>query len=291
MVPHWTTTNKALLNKLVDMPLMITKSFLFLDGVGAQKEQSLWREGITDWHSFVNSKDIAGISPYRKHHYDRILIEARKELYALNSSYFIPLLPQSENWRLYDFFKEEAVFLDIETTGMSPQDDVTVVGLYDGNDTKTMVRGINLNHRALKDELSKYKLIVTFNGATFDLPFLQKRYPKLLPQIPHVDLRTITGRLGYFGGLKAIEKEFGIMRRQLVERMHGGDAVTLWRMYYGSGDDHYLKLLVEYNEEDIINLKKIADVCTKRMEKKLIGNGAKKNVSEDEQIEKKMIIE
>jgi uncharacterized protein len=256
---------------------MITKSFLFLDGVGAQKEQSLWREGITDWHSFVNCKDIPGISPYRKHHYDRMLLDARKELYALNSSYFVSLMPQSESWRLYGFFKEEAVFLDIETTGLGSHDDVTVVGLYDGKDTKTMIRGINLNHHALREELSKYKLIVTFNGATFDLPFLQKRYPKLIPRIPHVDLRTITGRLGYGGGLKVIEKEFGVSRRELVERMHGGDAALLWRMYYGSGDDHYLKLLVEYNEEDIINLKKIADICTKRMEEQLMGRCSKKN--------------
>ena len=32
-------------------------------------------------------------------------------------------------------------------------------------------------------------------------------------------------------------------------------------MYKASGDDYYLKLLVEYNEEDVINLKKVADYC------------------------------
>ncbi len=249
---------------------MITRSFIFLEGIGSETEKSLWEQGIGDWHSFLGQKSVEGISPKRKFHYDSVLRQAKQELYALNSSYFARLLPQAEAWRLYDFFREEAVFLDIETTGMGPEDDVTVVGLFDGLETKSMVRGINLNYRALQEELSRYKLIVTFNGATFDLPFLQKRYPRLLPQIPHMDLRTLTGRLGYKGGLKGIEKEFGITRRNLVGGMHGGDAMLLWRMYYGSGDDHYLKLLVEYNEEDVVNLKKIADVCTKRMEGQLL---------------------
>ena len=166
---------------------------------------------------------------------------------------------------------------------MGQEDDVTVVGLFDGKNTKTMVRGINLNYRALKEELSKYKIVVTFNGATFDLPFLAKRYPRLLPNIPHIDLRTVTGRLGYSGGLKLIEKEMGISRRELVGRIHGGDAVTLWRMYYGSGDDHYLKLLIEYNEEDVINLKKIADVCTKKMEEQLLNNAKTRHKKDDDE--------
>ena len=41
--------------------------------------------------------------------------------------------------------------------------------------------------------------------------------------------------------------------------MYGGDPLKLWRMFKGSGDEYYLNLLVEYNEEDIINLKKITE--------------------------------
>ena len=169
-----------------------------------------------------------------------------------------------------DFFREEAVFLDIETTGMGMNEDITVIGLFDGTTTRSMIKGINMDYSALKKELEKYKLIVTFNGATFDIPFIRKRYPGVIPPVPHIDLRTVTGRLGYSGGLKAIEKSFGLKRRGLVEGMHGGDVVTLWRMYRGSGDEHYLNLLVEYNEEDVINLRKIADCCTKEMENRLL---------------------
>jgi len=49
-------------------------------------------------------------------------LKAREALYNFNSQYFLDILPQSENWRLYEFFKDEAVFLDIETTGLNFED-------------------------------------------------------------------------------------------------------------------------------------------------------------------------
>jgi len=196
----------------------------------------------------------------RKKYYDRKLDEAKKHLYDFNSSYFAGKLPMTETWRLYDFFKEDAVFLDIETNGLSYDNYITMVGLFDGIETKPFIKGINLEPKLLKAELEKYKLIVTFNGSTFDLPFINRRMPGILPNIPHIDLRHACAKVGLRGGLKLIEKELGIKRRNpIIERMYGGDAITMWRMYKGSGDDYYLKLLIEYNEEDCINMKSIAN--------------------------------
>ena len=247
---------------------MIKNSFIFLEGIGNTVEKSLWQQGIKDWDSFLNSHSIRGISSSRKNYYDRRLLEARRELHSFNSHYFAKVLPLAEQWRLYDFFKDESVFLDIETSGLSRYDTLTVIGLYDGINTKTMINGINFNLNALKEELQKYKLLVTFNGASFDIPFIKKRFPDLVPDIPHVDLRHVCSKIGLTGGLKFIEKQLGIKRGSIVERMHGGDAAVLWRMYKATGDDHYLKLLVEYNEEDIINLKKIADYSITQIKSK-----------------------
>ena len=164
---------------------MITSSFSFLEGFGRKQEQNMRNLGIDNWDLFLRNEKIKGVSGKRKCYYDRKILEARKALYNSDSSYFVNLLSQSEMWRLYDFFKSEAVFLDIETTGLSKnEDDITVFGLYDGINTKTMIKGINLDYGALKKELNKYKLIVTFNGASFDLPFIEKRYQNLLPKIP-----------------------------------------------------------------------------------------------------------
>ena len=243
---------------------MIQQSFIFLDKVDHKTEENIWQQGIGNWESFIDALDVKGIAKPRKKYYDRQLMKAYNALNGSDSSYFLKL-PQSEMWRLYGFFKQDCVFLDIETSGMNKDDDITVIGLYDGLETKTMIRGINLDMDELKKELSKYKLIVTFNGSSFDVPFIKKRYPDLLPNIPNFDLRVACARIGLTGGLKEIEKKLGIKRNEIIEKMYGGDVLLLWRMFRGSGDDYYLKLLVEYNEEDVFNLKKIADYVYDRL--------------------------
>lgn len=238
---------------------MIRNSFIFLERIGGKLEQSIWQQGIHNWDDFLNRKYVKGISRYKKLYYNRKIIKARKNLYYNNSYYFNNILPSTETWRLYNHFKEDSVFLDIETTGLSDMSYLTLIGLYDGQNTKTMIKGINLDIKALKEELKKYKLIITFNGATFDLPYLKKRYPNIIPNIPHFDLRHACAKINLKGGLKEIEKKLGIKRSKIIEKMYGGDAILLWRKFQATGNDYFLKLLVEYNEEDIINLKQIAD--------------------------------
>jgi hypothetical protein len=131
-----------------------------------------------------------------------------------------------------------------------------------------MIKGINLDYHVLKQELEKYKLIITFNGSRFDIPFIRKRY-NILPPAPHIDVLHLCARLNLRGGLKTIEKHFGIRRNQMIERFHGGDPLTLWRMWKATGDQHYLDLLVEYNEEDTTNLKKITNYCCDKLEEEL----------------------
>lgn len=90
-------------------------------------------------------------------------------------------------------------------------------------------------------------------------------------QIPHIDLRHLCAEVGLTGGLKKIEKELNIKRENfLVERIHGGDAAQLWRLWQGSRDEYYLRLLIEYNEEDIVNLKRIMEHCYKEIKSQLL---------------------
>ncbi len=245
---------------------MIRNSFIFLERFGRAKEKALWKQGIKDWDDFLKVGKIRGIGAASKLYYDRKISEARKSLYDFDASYFARTLPKAEHWRLYDFFREDAVFLDIEVDGVDGSSDIIVVGLFDGISSKTMVRGINLDFKRLQEELKKYKIIVSFNGSVFDIPFIRKRY-NVLPDIPHFDLRFACSRVGLKGGLKEIERTLGIKRSQIVERICSGDALTLYKMYRGSGDDYYLDLFIEYNEEDCINLKYIADSVCKKLYK------------------------
>src|SRR3989344_2454593 len=207
---------------------MIQNTFLFLEMVKRGLEENLWKQGIRDWDSFLNKERINGISGKRKLYYDGKILEARKALYSQDSCYFKKILPQAEYYRLYDFFRDETVFLDIETTGLDRNnDDITVIGLFDGIETKTMIKGINFNPGELKKELKKYSFMVTFNGSSFDAPFINRAYPGLLPDIPNFDVRSVASKLNLKGGLKEIEKSLGIKRGKIVEKFYGGDALTL----------------------------------------------------------------
>ncbi|MFC1732479.1 ribonuclease H-like domain-containing protein [candidate division KSB1 bacterium] len=245
---------------------MIRNSFIFLDRISKNTERKIWNQGIENWDCFLDAKRIDGISDLRKGSYDRQILGARENLYSMNSPYFKNIVPRGDTWRLYPFFKEDAVFLDIETT--SYYGNITVIGLYDGIDTKMMIRDINLDKEIIKKELSKYKLIVTFNGSSFDLPVIERYFQGVVPNIPHVDLRHVCSKIGLIGGLKRIEKQLGIDRGKELEHVGGEDAAKLWRAFKATGDDYYLNLLIKYNEEDIINLKTIAEHAVKELWKK-----------------------
>ena len=110
---------------------MIRKSFLILDRFGREKEKKLWQSGISDWQKFLRTRNVPGISVTKKAYFNRQLLSAQKALYSFDSRYFTARLPRPEHWRLYDFFKEDCVYLDIETTGLSEEHELTVIGLDD----------------------------------------------------------------------------------------------------------------------------------------------------------------
>jgi len=235
---------------------MLKESFVVLPSVRQRTERKFWHQGVDSWDSFLGAESIKGVSKARKSHFDSHLKHAQHRLRLNDANFFAQTIPFSEQWRLYNQFKDEAVYLDIETNGF--YSGITVVGLSDGIDTKTFVRGFNLDKHKIEKELSNYKMVVTFNGASFDLPVIERFFGIKL-NIPHVDLRFVCQKVGYTGGLKAIEKTLNISRRPEVEGISGEDAVYLWEMWKSTGDKDYLNKLVMYNEEDILNLRPLAE--------------------------------
>ena len=237
---------------------MIRQSFIFLERVSTKTEKNI-RKQAKDWNNFLITDKIKGLSPKRKQYYNRKIEEAQRALYSFKSEYFTKILPRTETWRLYDFFKDETLYLDIEIANR--KGDIAVIGMYDGVNTKIMIKGFNLNLNILRKELNKYKLIVTFNGSVFDIPVIKRYFSDIIPKIPHIDLRFLCARLGLNGSLKEIEPKLGIKRPRFLK----GNPIDLWKAFFASGDREYLDLLIQYNEEDIINLKPLIEYCYKNL--------------------------
>ena len=230
---------------------MLKSSFIFLEKITANKEKKIWQQGIKDWNDFIKAEKVVGIPKEKKPYYDRKLREAQAELLNDNSIYFSGLFPKKEMWRLYDYFKEEVGFLDIE---VDSDGKIIVVGISDYYNSNFFVRGINLERSILEKELSKFKFLVTFNGNSFDLPKLRKQLGIEI-KIPHLDLKPLCVKLGWKGGLKEVEKLLNLKRPVHLN----GSPVGLWKAFHASGDREYLDLLIEYNREDIENLKEVAE--------------------------------
>lgn len=229
---------------------MLKHTFIHLPGIGERREGHFWRQGLRTWEDFLAAGLVRGLS---REHFRR-LQRALEESLAQedNPAYFAARLPAVQHWRLFRKFRRRAAYLDIETTGTAwPGLLVTVVGLYDGVTLRQFVQGHNLQE--FPAALENFDLIITYNGAQFDLPVLRAYFPELrLPPV-HVDLRFVLARLGYKGGLKGIEPQFGIIRPPEVEGMDGYAAVLLWERYQ-RGDLTALETLLTYNKEDVINL-------------------------------------
>ena len=245
---------------------MIRRTFLILPSIGCKTEVRLWRKGIVDWNDFIATDHIEGLSLARKERLDGHLERADRFLDRGVTEYFCQILPSVEHWRMFDRFEEDCAYLDIETDGQYINANVTVVGIHRGGEMTTLVRGEDLNSQSLAKALEGAKMLITFNGSSFDLPILHYHYPMAVPRLPHYDLRHACRRVGLTGGLKKIEREMGIARPREVEYVTGEEAVYLWRAWKRSGSKNALKLLKKYNQEDTENMVPIARRVYDRLE-------------------------
>ncbi|MFN3974139.1 MAG: ribonuclease H-like domain-containing protein [Dehalococcoidia bacterium] len=236
---------------------MLTHTFLHLPGVGPDTERALWSGGITTWEFLDRALKRWSRSTSEISLVAAVLRESQARLTLGDAGWFHPRLPSREQWRLFADFREKAVFLDIETTGLSPGADgyLTVVGVYDGREYRPFIRGKDLH--LLPRELVRYRLLVTFNGARFDAPFLEAELGPVLRHMAHIDLLYPLRRLGYRGGLKAVQRQVGLARPSDLEGLEGYDAVLMWGEYQ-RGNRGALDTLVRYNAEDVVVLESLA---------------------------------
>jgi uncharacterized protein YprB with RNaseH-like and TPR domain len=233
--------------------LMLQNTFIHIQGIGAITEQRLWESGVRDWDSIDGNLPIP-VSPRRKYLLQNGIDESKRHLDDCKPAYFSQLLPANQCWRLFPEFRDSIAYLDIETTGLDRYfNKITTIALYDGQSIKTYVEGQNLDD--FVEDIQRYKVIVSYNGKSFDAPFIE-HYFNIRLDHAHIDLRYILYSLGFRGGLKGCERQLGVDRGDLKD-IDGFFAVLLWDEYQRTGDQRALDTLLAYNVQDTVTLENL----------------------------------
>jgi hypothetical protein len=230
---------------------MLQRTFRHVHGIGPTLEHRLWDAGILNWED-LSRKACPSNFPAKK--WDLLqneLPHIKKAFAEKNLIMLQQIVPNTLHWRMIPNFWDEIAYLDIETTGyMPPQDYITTIAVYDGTKVHNFTRNENLEEFPVF--IQKFPAIATFFGKGFDIPFIKREMHIEFPQI-HFDIYFLLKHLGIHGGLKKIEKCFGLDRGD-IEGVDGMMAVRLWHKYLQTHDIRYLNTLKAYNSEDVIHL-------------------------------------
>lgn len=158
----------------------------------------------------------------------------------------------------------EVLFLDLETLGLhgEPLFLIGLLNLTEGGAecVQLLARGMD-EEAAILDRCSSYlrsaKLLLTYNGKSFDVPFLKARYERhgmRCPRIPpHVDLLA-EARIRYRGTFRDCKLQ--TLERQLCGRTRIGDVPGaqipgVYRKCVESGDAAPLASILLHNRLDL----------------------------------------
>ncbi len=229
---------------------MLEQTFCHIQGIGHGNERRLWQQGVCSWHDLLARPDMVPRVSSRE---IVSVLEQSAPAIETDPAFFSARLKQADSWRLFPHYRGKAGYIDIETTGLGHDCEITTIALYDGRSVRTYVNGINLED--FLADIEAIQIFITFNGIAFDIPVIEKYFRIRLAQ-PHIDLRYVLAGLGIKGGLKRCEKTLGLNRGTL-DGIDGGFAVLLWREYERTGNQQALETLLAYNIEDTVNLERL----------------------------------
>lgn len=166
------------------------------------------------------------------------------------------------------YYDEEAVFLDIETTGLSPMRSfIYLIGLVFIDLKKVTMHITQLIAedrdeeeeilKLMKERLKGYKTVVTYNGNSFDLPFIAKRSerygiePIVMDSFDMYEKLRLHKDTLKLDGLKQknIEKKLGITRE---DRYNGGECISFYKDYVKNKNQESFNRFVLHNYDDLL---------------------------------------
>jgi hypothetical protein len=181
-------------------------------------------------------------------------------------------IPYPKDFFLPSFLskKEELLFFDIETTGLSPKSSqIYSIGILLFKDSEMEI--VQLFANSLSEEIEVLQgfqeyckgksLLISFNGKVFDTPFLEKSYSQYglkspLTDLPQLDLfKMIQSRKKFYQlpsyKLKECERFLGIQREDVYT---GGELVYVYLEYLEHPTEEAKALLLQHNFEDLLYL-------------------------------------
>ncbi len=170
------------------------------------------------------------------------------------------------------------VFLDIETTGINSEfNKVILAGVLIKQENTLVSKQLFAEQKeeekpllnSLSEILMKADLIINYNGSSFDIPFLNRRFQKngiafSISRYMSLDLYRIIKKYGYITfpdyKLKTIEKFLGINRTDTIS---GKESVALYNEYIKTQNSLLKEKILLHNFEDIYYLPKILEIIKK----------------------------
>lgn len=233
---------------------MINQALQHCSGIGPVRLAKLHSAGVQTWQDALQYPQRIPASCRQA-----MIEESRRCLTALENKdiqYFINRFTPQDKWRILANYLEGATYFDIETLGLSSADPITVIAAWHQGQFHIFVEHENLDD--FLECLDQVKLLVSFNGSTFDVPRVLDTFH--IPDLPcpHLDLRWTTYHRGLAGGLKEIASRLGIDRPADLRDVSGEQAVLLWQAWKAEQDQAAREHLIRYCAADVLLLHMVA---------------------------------
>ena len=183
----------------------------------------------------------------------------------------------ASDFQLLSFFRPETVkFIDIETLGLYYVHPVFLVGVLYFEDGQGIVkqflaRNFDEEKAILLEtarELSDTEVIASYNGRSFDLPYLKSRmkYHQLHEEVKafHVDLLRPARKQykGVYPNCRLITLEKELLRQERQNDVPGPEIADYYYRYLDTQDRAWLDPILEHNALDLLSMAKLLGVLT-----------------------------
>lgn len=174
--------------------------------------------------------------------------------------------------------KNSILFVDIETTGLSPSNaSVYLMGCCFFDHDEWMIRQWLCEHpdeekdllKAFSSHMENYRTLIHFNGNQFDLPFIEKRaaYHGLsitFEGLAGIDIYKRIYPYRHFLRLsnckqKTMEEFLSIHREDIYS---GGELISVYKSFCNDKDEESLGLLLQHNRDDVYGMVRLLPILS-----------------------------